>query len=222
MKKLKYAATIIALLIPVLLFGSFQKELDSIVPKKGESFDFANAIIALSRLSDRKMNTAWVERRLNLMAAELKKRLAGVNNPGEKIKIINNYLYRDLRFTYDPVANEAFMKRSYYSSYYDPTNYESLERVLRTGKGICNSFTMIYIILGEKLGMPIYGVYMPRHIFVRYQDKDGYINIETTAGGISIPDKEYINDFGLSGRDSGLYGKKRSLARGLCQRGEDR
>lgn len=54
--------------------------------------------------------------------------------------------------------------------------------------------SIIYIAVGEALGLPIRGVVVPNHIFVRYELPSGeYINWETLYGEV-VPDENYIQE----------------------------
>ena len=51
---------------------------------------------------------------------------------------------------------------------------------------------MLYLLLAERLNLPIYGVGVPNHFFVRYDDGQTRINIETMSKGKSCSDAYYI------------------------------
>mgnify|MGYP003324878064 CR=1 FL=1 len=74
-----------------------------------------------------------------------------------------------------------------------PVNNEELflHGMLKTKRGYCMNLSLLYLILGQKLDIPLFGVPLPNHFFVRYQRDDHQINIETTEGGSSFPDSFY-------------------------------
>ncbi len=54
---------------------------------------------------------------------------------------------------------------------------------LATRKGNCVSMPLLFVILGEKLGIDVTIAQAPNHLFVKYREADGtYYNIETTSG----------------------------------------
>lgn len=52
----------------------------------------------------------------------------------------------------------------------------------------------IYLMIAERLDLPIHGVATPSHVFLRYDDGTTPINIETMQAGASIPDEQYIRE----------------------------
>ncbi len=71
----------------------------------------------------------------------------------------------------------------------------------------CYSLSFIYLGAGNALGLPLYGVIAPGHIFVRWQFSNGsYLNWETTKGEIR-GDGWYISKFNIneSSIRSGVY-----------------
>jgi len=73
----------------------------------------------------------------------------------------------------------------------DPDNL-LLARVLDRRQGYCVGITSLYLALAERLGLPIYAVATPSHVFVRYDDGVTRINIETLQSGSRVPDEQFI------------------------------
>ena len=58
-----------------------------------------------------------------------------------------------------------------------------LPTYLTTRKGNCISMPLLFIILGQKLGIDVTASTAPNHVFVKYRADDGtYYNLETTSG----------------------------------------
>jgi regulator of sirC expression with transglutaminase-like and TPR domain len=58
-----------------------------------------------------------------------------------------------------------------------------LPTYLTTRKGNCVTMPLLFIILGQKLGVDVTASTAPNHVFVKYRDADGNIyNLETTSG----------------------------------------
>jgi len=75
----------------------------------------------------------------------------------------------------------------------DPCNLLP-SRVFERKQGYCVGIAAIYLVLAERLGVPIYAVATPSHVFLRYDDGTRRINIETLQGGASVPDDQYIRE----------------------------
>jgi len=52
----------------------------------------------------------------------------------------------------------------------------------------------LYLSIAEKLSLPLFGVNVPDHIFVRYDDGEQRINIETGHKGMSRSDSFYVSN----------------------------
>ncbi|RLC24741.1 MAG: hypothetical protein DRH21_05010 [Deltaproteobacteria bacterium] len=87
----------------------------------------------------------WLELNSNLTALE-------------KIKVINHILFDINRFTGNKTNIDA------------PQNL-FLNNLLETRKGNHLSLGILYIILAQKLGIPIFGVNLPQHFILAYMDE---------------------------------------------------
>lgn len=112
----------------------------------------------------------------------------GIQDPEFRIRAINSYLFRELKYKYD--LEDPFVK--------NPNN-RYLNGVLETRQGSCITLPLLYIAIGQRLGYPIYPVLVPEHFFVRYADpKLTRQNIETTGNGGFSSDEEYQEEFKIS------------------------
>ena len=75
----------------------------------------------------------------------------------------------------------------------DPCNLLP-SRVLERKQGYCVGIAALYLVLAERLNLPIFAVATPSHVFLRYDDGTTRINIETLQGGASVPDEQYIRE----------------------------
>jgi tetratricopeptide (TPR) repeat protein len=67
--------------------------------------------------------------------------------------------------------------------------------VLARKRGNCLGITSVYLALAEILGIPLGGVYVPSHCFVRYEGNGVRINIETAEKGAERTDEWYARKF---------------------------
>jgi tetratricopeptide (TPR) repeat protein len=70
-------------------------------------------------------------------------------------------------------------------------------------QGSCLSISLIFLLLAEKLDLPLYGVLAPGHFFVRYDDGNLRINIETLRNGEFMNDSWYRKRYIIT--DTTLY-----------------
>lgn len=135
------------------------------------------------KLRGNPLDTAFVEREIDRVAWRVSGSLVGAREPRRAIGAINRILFLDEGFVYDPVAG-------------DPENY-LLDRLIARKRGNCLGLTFLYIAIGERLGVPLRGSYVPSHCFARYDENGLRINIETGEKGIDRDDRWYAAKFRL-------------------------
>jgi Transglutaminase-like superfamily len=81
-----------------------------------------------------------------------------------------------------------------------------LPGLLETGKGSCISLPMLYLAIGQRLGLPVHLVTVGKHTFIRWEDDHIRLNIETTI----------TNQVAVTENDEG-YLKMEGLTRGELQ-----
>src|SRR5579884_1426725 len=77
------------------------------------------------------------------------------------------------------------------SDYYDPRN-SFLNDVLIRRKGIPITLSLIYIEVARRLAQPVYGVSLPRHFIVRYDDGDQGAFIDPFHAGRVLTREECV------------------------------
>jgi regulator of sirC expression with transglutaminase-like and TPR domain len=71
------------------------------------------------------------------------------------------------------------------SNYHNPDN-SFVTRVVKSRKGIPISLSTIYILIGKRLHMPIYGINLPMHFMVSYETETFQSYIDPFNGGVQI------------------------------------
>jgi regulator of sirC expression with transglutaminase-like and TPR domain len=84
----------------------------------------------------------------------------------------------------------------------DADNPDNLlpQRTLEKRSGGCLGVSLLFLMLGERLNLPLKGVRLPGHFFVRYHDGLVRINIEPNRSGVCHPDSYYRARYGASER----------------------
>jgi tetratricopeptide (TPR) repeat protein len=157
--------------------------LEEVLRLQEEQIDLATAtLISSEHWNDFVQGRRYLER-LDTMALVVETRLRQRRLPLDHraIPVINEYLFDELGFK--PVlhphdANDLF-----------------LHSVMDRREGYCLSLSILYLALGERLGLDLYGVVVPGHFFVRYERGRVRFNIETTSRGASPPDTHYLKTF---------------------------
>ena len=119
------------------------------------AFDLEAGCWLLAKTRYPELDTVAYQARLDQMARELKERLTGRETPRATIEVCNRYLFRRLGFR----GNEE--------DYYDPDN-SYLNRVLDRRLGIPISLSVVYLLTGRRLGLPLQGVNLPGHFLLKW------------------------------------------------------
>ncbi|HJX15690.1 MAG TPA: tetratricopeptide repeat protein [Candidatus Deferrimicrobiaceae bacterium] len=150
----------------------------------GKTLVLASSLLG-AELTGVPADPAAVEKEISRLADSVRPALRDMSNPRRVIAALNRFLFVEEGFTYDCVAG-------------NPDNY-LLDRVMKNKRGNCLGLTALYLLLAERLSLPLHGVYVPSHCFVRYENAGVRINIETGEKGADRDDGRYSRDFGLTG-----------------------
>jgi tetratricopeptide (TPR) repeat protein len=175
--------------------GLYARSIDQVLRLSEYEIDLATAALIISENWSDLVPGRRHLAELDDMALEIRDRLdsKGLKADYRAIPVINEYLFDELGF-------ESISEAS------DPNDL-FLHTVLDKKRGYCLSLSILYLSLAERLGLSLYGVVVPGHFFVRYDDGQVRFNIETTSKGGVAPDKHYINKFKVPKGNSGIYMK---------------
>lgn len=168
--------------------------------------DLGIACLVLAKESDPETNIPFFLYTFDCLADRFHHFFGKYNDPENRVRALNSYLYQpgiwndSLTFSYDD--NDLHVTQ--------PKN-KFITGYLTSRKGSCITMPMLYLILSERLGFPIYPVRSAKHFFLRYiPDKSTFNfqeNIETTNGGSYISDRQYVIDAGIPQKaiENGVY-----------------
>ena len=167
------------------LEGLYAKSIESVLRLPPEQIDLGTAALIVSEAWSDMVAGRRYQQQLDDIATEIRNRLKAKNAPMgiAAIPIINDYLYNELKFKSIDKATDP----------YDLFLHSVIDR----RQGYCLSLSVLYLSVGERLGLPLYGVVVPGHFFVRYDDGKTRFNIEATNHGGSAPDSYYIEQFNV-------------------------
>lgn len=100
--------------------------------------------------------------------------------PYEQVKIINSILFNHYKFS----ANTK--------NFHSPSN-SMLSNVLESKKGNPISLCSIYLLVAQKLGLPIYGVNLPNLFILTYKNSDVRFYINAFNKGVVFTKKDITN-----------------------------
>ncbi len=131
---------------------------------------------------DPKQKILQYEAMLDLMALEIRAAFPQGASPVQKIDAINHFIFEEMHFRFPP--------HSLYAK--DIDLYTFLPAVLDSREGVCLGVSILYLSLAQRLDLELEIITPPGHIYLRYNDGEKIINIETTARGIDPPSEVYL------------------------------
>jgi len=180
-----------------------------VLSSRDDALNYGRAKLAFDRIIDPSVDVSAVMAEIDRLASRANA-LAGANASGAmKLSALRRVIYEsgswnDGRpFGYDHADPQGRNVRNKLISTY-----------LATRRGNCVSMPILFLIVGERMGLNLAVSTAPLHIFLRYTDEGGReINLEATSGGHPARTLWYRQNLPMTDRaiESGLY--MRTLSR---------
>ena len=154
-------ATRIRTVIGEIAQADVERHWDALLKTSEHALDLEAGAFLIARTGDPHIETSPYQQRLDEMAAELRPLSSGA--PRQVVRHMNEYLFQTLRF------------RGNTQQYYDPNN-SFLHRVLDDRVGIPISLSVVYLLLGQRLGAPVAGIGLPGHFLVGLRTEPVFID----------------------------------------------
>lgn len=163
--------------------AQIKKELKALVDLPDSQIDLQETLLLVSLHWDPALQIQSLRDEIARLASEVKKDLQGSNDAGDIARSLRQTIHNRAGYRYTEQVDARGI----------PVNDEELflHGMLKTKRGYCMNLSLLYLILGQKLSLPLFGVPLPSHFFVRYEKGNNRINIEATEGGASFPDSFY-------------------------------
>ena len=161
-------------------------------------------MIAKEREGRDDFNIEKYDVKLEEMIFELEARIDS-EKPDEIISEINSYLFEEESFE---VGNSTL-----------------ITEVLDKKEGSCQGLASLYLALTEKLDLPFYGVRVPEHFIVRWENEELKRNVDPIDEGVEYSDLKYKDKYDISEEsiENEVYlknlSKEHVIASVLCNRG---
>ena len=173
-------------------------EFEQLLKQPDNQIDLAEAAFMIARMEYPELDIPVCMAKIQQIADDIRNTLSSQSDAGETLTQLNNVLFQDKGFE----GNSEH--------YYDPKN-SYLNDVLERKTGIPITLSILYIVLGKELGLPLYGVSFPGHFLVKLELDDGAIVLDPYFGGISLSEddledrlQEYYGDNLKKSHFSGL------------------
>lgn len=155
------------------LYEQFESEIlsgDLLHLLGSERFDLEAALILLARVENPGLYPHRLREELDRLAARLLEESSGCRNNEARAAAVGRYLH----------GVEGFSGNA--EHYYDPRN-TYLDSVLERRLGIPISLSVIYILVGRRAGLSMYGVGMPCHFLVQATIRREAFLLDPFGGG---------------------------------------
>ncbi|MBT7953268.1 MAG: tetratricopeptide repeat protein [Gammaproteobacteria bacterium] len=150
-----------------------------IVSGSDENINLAEATLYIAQIEYPHLDTSAYLSILDAMAAELREIIPIDSSAKSTISLINEYLFDTLGFSGN------------WRSFNDPRN-SFLNEVLDRKLGIPISLSLLYMEIGKRLGLELYGVSFPGHFLVKLiHEKEEFI-IDPFSGGVVLVEAELL------------------------------
>ncbi len=185
---------------------STQDRLRSLPSLPEEKINLSETLLLISKEWDPSLDLKQYQSKLDQLTEKVRKQIAGKTSPEAVVAALRQVIHKDEGYAYTDQVDENNI----------PLNPAEifLHGLLDTKRGYCMTLSLLYLIVGENLNLPLHGVALPNHFFVRYGSNNAQINIETTQSGVTLPDSYYLQRFDIPKTSTFFMrplGKKQSL-----------
>lgn len=154
---------------------TFAKEL----AKPDQHLNLAYAALLFAEYLTTPFDVSLYLTRLDEMAESIEGIITTAKNDQEIIKAFNRYFFKDLKFSGN------------IKNYYNPHN-SFLHKVLDLRVGIPISLSAVYLEVGWRVGLPLWGIGLPGHFIIGYGSPDAPIYIDVFGAGRILSEDECL------------------------------
>jgi regulator of sirC expression with transglutaminase-like and TPR domain len=133
-----------------------ERQFQGLALRDDASFDLEEALCVVARIEYPTLQRSEIAKELDKIAEAIRPLILEAQSPRDEILAINSHVFDELGL------------RGNTSAHYDPDN-NFINKVLENKTGIPISLSAVYILLGQRLGLPIQGVGLPGHFLAKYE-----------------------------------------------------
>jgi len=137
--------------------------------QQDETIPLFEAALSIAQDADPQLDLCATQMEVDTMAARLRRRLPSDASHVQKLRLLNHFFYRELGFAGN------------LNNFYDPGN-SYLHCVLSSRRGIPISLALLYMELGNQVGLEIKGISFPGHFLMKLSVQSGEIVLDPVSG----------------------------------------
>lgn len=173
----------------------FRREFDRISSRLsgGEDIDLESATLTIGYHRYPELNPDDYAQQLDTMASMLEGRVRGCDNGYMVVRELNRYLIDQLGFQGCRQDRQSF---------YDP-DHSCINRVIDRRIGNPVGLSVVYLLIGRRLGIPLQGVGFPSHFLLKYRSFGEEFFVDPFHGGqiLNYSDcRRYLSDLEIDYR----------------------
>lgn len=162
-----------------------EQSLKALNTSPAESPDLETGAFLIAQAAYPDLDIQAYQQQIEDMVTILKQRCEPSMAPRQAIQMINQHLFQELGL------------KGNTQDYYDPDN-SFLHQVLDHRVGIPISLCVLYLLIGQRLNVPVVGVGMPGHFIVRLQTEPVFIDCFNQGVILSQQDcAKFLQDYGV-------------------------
>lgn len=165
-------------LIHTLQFELFQERL--IDWKENRSEDLLEGMWLIATYQYPDLDLEELRQQIHQLYVEVWRELRDDLLPYDQVRIINSVLFNTLKF------------RANTKNFHSPAN-SMINAVLESKKGNPISLCVVYMLIAQKMNLPIYGVNLPNLFILMYEGKDNAFYINAFSKGLIFTKQDIDN-----------------------------
>lgn len=146
---------------------------------RGAEDDVAQAVLAISSELEPQVDVTAVNEQIDGMVGELAMRLGTAYRAGDCLFQLNTYLFDELGFNIDAQSFDGARPAA-----------RLLHEVLATRRGSPLAIGVFYLVVGQRLGLPLHAVRFAGRLLICYQLPERSVYLDPAAGGLPLQSAE--------------------------------
>ena len=154
-----------------------EEEFRDLVSSPDDPIDLEKGELLIARYAYSTLDVAAYTQQLDGMAREMRDRIGQRVSGEEAVKTLSRYLFTEQGF------------RGNNKNYYEADN-SYLNRVLDRRTGIPISLSIVYLLVAQRLDLPVFGVGMPGHFLVKFESERYKVFVDCFNAGALLTEKD--------------------------------